>query len=68
MPHNIEKGRFNLSVKKVVKFIVLKDDIRSSKVFSFSIKRILDILLSSFILIVVTITLVIAGLFHSKKR
>lgn len=59
MPNNIEKGRFNLSVKKVVKFIVLKDDIRSSKVFSFSIKRILDILLSSFILIVVTIPLVI---------
>lgn len=59
MSNNFNQGRFNLSVQKIIEFVILKDDIRSSKVFTFSLKRILDILLSSLILIVVAVPMVI---------
>lgn len=59
MFNHIKKSRFDLGIREIVQLVILKDDIRSSKIISFLLKRILDVLLSSAILIVVAVPMVI---------
>jgi lipopolysaccharide/colanic/teichoic acid biosynthesis glycosyltransferase len=59
MSNPIKQGRFDLSIEAVMESIRLKDDIRSSKTIDFLLKRIVDLLLSSVLLLFAIIPLCI---------
>jgi lipopolysaccharide/colanic/teichoic acid biosynthesis glycosyltransferase len=62
MSNPIEQGRFDSSIKTVIKSLTLKDDIRSSKTLNFLLKRIIDLFLSSILLLFAAIPLCIVML------
>ncbi len=59
MLNNLIKNRFNSSNRRILEFIVLKEDIRSNKNYKFVIKRIFDILLASLMLLILAVPMLI---------
>ena len=60
MLNYLQEKRLDLSIRKFIGTIVLKDDVRSSKIISFLFKRIFDLLLASIILMIVAVPMFIA--------
>jgi lipopolysaccharide/colanic/teichoic acid biosynthesis glycosyltransferase len=58
MFNHIKEGRFYLSVKEVIQSMIPQDDVRSSKIITFFLKRTFDILLSGLILLIVAIPMI----------
>jgi lipopolysaccharide/colanic/teichoic acid biosynthesis glycosyltransferase len=54
MSNSIKQGQFDLSIKADTRSVSLKDDIRSDKTIKFLFKRVIDILLSSLLLLFAT--------------
>ena len=60
MLNYLQEKRLDLSIRKFMGTIILKDDVRSSKIISFLFKRIFDLLLASIILMIVAVPLFVA--------
>jgi lipopolysaccharide/colanic/teichoic acid biosynthesis glycosyltransferase len=58
MFNHLKKGRFDLSIKEVIQSVIPLDDIRSTKIITFLLKRTFDIFLSGLILSIVAIPMI----------